>query len=159
MEVTILNRKNIINTVISIAEPISEELGYDLVDVEFVKEGNRYFLRIYIDKVGGVDLDDCQKMSQLIGNKLDELDPIKVSYYLEVSSPGLDRPLKTDKDLKRNLGKEIEVKLFEPVNDKKIIEGVLENFTDEEITLKINENELLNIKRSKIALIKLAIKF
>lgn len=154
-----MNRKNIINTVISIAEPISEELGYDLVDVEFVKEGNRYFLRIYIDKVGGVDLDDCQKMSQLIGNKLDELDPIKVSYYLEVSSPGLDRPLKTDKDLKRNLGKEIEVKLFEPVNDKKIIEGVLENFTDEEITLKINENELLNIKRSKIALIKLAIKF
>jgi len=154
-----LGRKNLISTVKNIAEPLAEELGYELVDVEFVKEGNRYFLRIFIDKPGGVNLDDCQKMSQLVGKKLDEVDPIDVSYYLEVSSPGLDRPLKTDKDLKRNLGKEIEVKLYEQLEGKKILEGVLENFTEDEIILKVDEDKVINISRNKIALIKLAIKF
>ena len=94
MEVTILSRKNLLTTIRNIAEPIAEELGYDLVDLEFVKEGKNHFLRIFIDKPGGVNLDDCQKMSQLVDSKLDEEDPIDVSYYLEVSSPGLDRPLK-----------------------------------------------------------------
>lgn len=159
MEVTILNKKSILGTVRSIAVPLAEELGYELVDVEFVKEGSSYFLRIYIDKPGGVNLDDCQKMSQLIGEKLDNEDPISVSYYLEVSSPGLDRPLKTDSDLKRNLGKEIEVKLYEPLEGKKIIEGILEDFEDDEIVLKVGEDKMINIKRNIIALIKLAIKF
>ena len=154
-----MGRKNLISTVKNIAEPLAEELGYELVDVEFVKEGNRYFLRIFIDKPGGVNLDDCQKMSQLVGKKLDEVDPIDVSYYLEVSSPGLDRPLKTDKDLKRNLGKEIEVKLYEQLEGKKFLEGVLEKFTEDEIILKVDEDKVINISRNKIALIKLAIKF
>ncbi len=159
MEVTILNRKNLQSTIRKIAEPIADELGYDLVDVEFVKEGNRYFLRIFIDKKGGVNLDDCQQMSQLLSSKLDEEDPIAVSYYLEVSSPGLDRPLKTDKDLKRNLGKEVEVKLYEPIEGKKNIEGTLEDFTEDEILLKVDEDKIKNLNRSKIASIKLAIKF
>lgn len=157
--VTNLNKKNIINTVNNIAEPIANELGYEIVDIEFVKEGNRHFLRIYIDKPEGVNLDDCQKMSQLVGDKLDEIDPIKVPYYLEISSPGLDRPLKTNKDLLRNKGKEIEIKLYEQIDGKKILEGVLENFTDDEIMLKVEEDKIINIKRNKIALIKLAIKF
>ncbi|NLV88063.1 MAG: ribosome maturation factor RimP [Tissierellia bacterium] len=159
MEVTILSRKNLLTTIRNIAEPIAEELGYDLVDLEFVKEGKNHFLRIFIDKPGGVNLDDCQKMSQLVDSKLDEEDPIDVSYYLEVSSPGLDRPLKTDKDLKRNLGKEVEVKLYEPYDGKKILEGILEDYKKDEILLKVHEDKVINLSRSKIALIKLAIKF
>ncbi|OZV12939.1 hypothetical protein CIW83_06935 [Tissierella sp. P1] len=108
-----MNRKGIISIVKEICEQLADELGYELVDVEFLKEGSNYFLRVYLDKPGGINLDDCQKVSQLLSDKLDEKDPITTPYYLEVSSPGLDRPLKNDKDLKRNLGKEIEIKLYE----------------------------------------------
>ncbi len=96
-----------------------EDLGYDLVDIEFVRENAEQFLRFYIGKREGVSIDDCQKVSEAVGNKLDEIDPIEGSYYLEVSSPGLDRPLKTDKDLKRNIGKEIEISLYKNIDGKK----------------------------------------
>lgn len=154
-----MNRKGIIETVIRICEPLAEELEYELVDVEFIKESSNYFLRVYLDKQGGINLDDCQKMSQLLSDKLDEKDPISVPYYLEVSSPGLDRPLKTDKDLKRNLGKEIEIKLYEPLNGKKIIEGTLEMYEEKTVVLRAENNEVINIPREAIALIKLAVKF
>ena len=100
-----MSRKSIVSIVREHCEPIVEELGYDLVDLEYVKENGNNFLRFYIGKPEGISIDDCQKVSELVGEKLDEIDPIKESYYLEVSSPGLDRPLKTDKDLKGILGK------------------------------------------------------
>ncbi|WP_313756529.1 ribosome maturation factor RimP [Tissierella sp.] len=154
-----MNKKGIIGVVKEISEELVEELKYELVDVEFVKEGSNNFLRVYLDKPGGINLDDCQRMSQLLSDKLDEKDPITVPYYLEVSSPGLDRPLKTDKDLKRNLGKEIEIKLYQPVNGKKIIEGTLESYEEKVIVLKTEINEIIKISREGIALIKLAVKF
>lgn len=154
-----MNRKGIVTIVKEICDPLVEELGYELVDVEFLKEGSSYFLRVYLDKQGGINLDDCQKMSQLLSDKLDEKDPINVPYYLEVSSPGLDRPLKTDKDLKRNIGKEIEIKLYEPLKGKKIIEGILEAYEEKIIVIRIESNETIEIPRELIALIKLAVKF
>ena len=154
-----MNKNMIIKSVKEISEPLAEELGYELVDVEFPKEGSSYFLRIYLDKVGGINLDDCQKMSHLIGDKLDEIDLIKMAYFLEISSPGLDRPLKTDKDLKRNIGKEIEIKLYEQINGKKSIEGMLEGFNDSTVHLKMGNDEIVNIPKTAIAVIKLVVKF
>lgn len=154
-----MSRKGVINTVKNISESLAEELGYELVDVEFLKEGSNYFLRVYIHKPDGINLDDCQMMSQLLSSRLDEEDPISVPYYLEVSSPGLDRPLKTDKDLKRNLGKEIEVRLYEAINDKKIIEGILENYDEKKLKLLLGNDKSINIPREKVALVKLVVKF
>jgi ribosome maturation factor RimP len=154
-----LNRKGIISIVKEICEQLADELGYELVDVEFLKEGSNYFLRVYLDKPGGINLDDCQKVSQLLSDKLDEKDPITTPYYLEVSSPGLDRPLKNDKDLKRNLGKEIEIKLYEPLKGKKIIEGILEDYEEKTIVIRTEINEIVTIPKEGIALIKLAVKF
>lgn len=154
-----MNKKGVTGIVRKISESLAVEMGYELVDVEFIKEGSSHFLRVYLDKPGGINLDDCQKMSQLLSDKLDEEDPISIPYYLEVSSPGLDRPLKTDNDLKRNLGKEIEIKLYEALGDRKIIEGVLEDYKDEEIIIKTETGKNMNIPREIIALIKLVVKF
>ncbi|MBU5314266.1 ribosome maturation factor RimP [Tissierella carlieri] len=154
-----MNRKGIISIVKEICEQLADELGYELVDVEFLKEGSNYFLRVYLDKPGGINLDDCQKVSQLLSDKLDDKDPITTPYYLEVSSPGLDRPLKNDKDLKRNLGKEIEIKLYEPLKGKKIIEGILEDYEEKTIVIRTEINEIVTIPKEGIALIKLAVKF
>lgn len=159
MEVNKLNKKGITNIVSKIAEPIASTLGFDLVDIEYIKEKANYFLRIYIDKPGGVSLDDCQEMSQRVGDVLDKEDPISTPYFLEVSSPGLDRPLKNDKDLKRNLGKEIEVKLYKQLNNQKQIIGILEGFEKDYITIKKENNDFVKIERELIALIKLVIKF
>jgi len=95
------------------------------VDLEFVKEDGDCFLRFFIGKAGGITIDDCQRTSEIIGDRLDELDLIENSYYLEVSSPGLDRPLKTDKDLKRNIGMNIELSLYKNIDGKK---AILENY-------------------------------
>ena len=141
-----------------IANDISKDLGYELVDVEYIKELGSYFLKIFVDKPGGVNLDDCQMMSERLSEQLDEKDPIKGEYYLEVSSPGLDRPLKTDKDLKRNLGKDVELKLYKPFGNKKNYEGELSDYSKELITLEKDENKI-EIPREYISLIKLSIKF
>lgn len=154
-----MNKKGVLGIIKEICEPLVEELKYELVDIEFVKEGPSYFLRVYLDKPGGINLDDCQKMSQLLSDILDEKDPIKVAYYLEVSSPGLDRPLKTDKDLKRNIGKDIEVKLYEALNGKKLIEGTLDNYNESSIILKTETNTIIEIPRELVAVIKLSVKF
>lgn len=143
----------------SISESVAEELDYELVDVEFVKENSDYFLRIYIYKEGGVTLDDCQKMSELLSDRLDEEDPIDKAYYLEVSSPGLDRPLKTDKDLKRNLGKELDIRLYVALDGRKNIEGILESYDVEELIVRTESGVILNIPRETVSLIKLAVKF
>ena len=140
------------------SDTIAEELGYELVDVEYIKEMGNFFLKIFIHKTGGVTLDDCQKMSEQLSKQLDEKDPIKDEYYLEVSSPGLDRPLKTDKDLKRNLGKDVELRLYRPFEDKKNYEGELSSYSDEVVIIEQNGNSI-EIPREYISLIKLSIKF
>ncbi len=151
MEVIVVKKKSIELELEKIAGPIAESLEYDLVDIEFIKESGQYYLRVYIDKDGGVGLDDCQAMSQLLSDKLDEVDPISVSYYLEVSSPGLDRPLKNDKDLKRNINKEIEIKLYEAIDGKKILEGILKDYDHEYIYLKTSKEDfaLLEIEKER----------
>jgi len=114
-----MTKKKIEVQVEDLVLPILEEKSFDLVDVEFLKEGKNWYLRVYIDKPGGISIDDCQDVSQELSDELDRLDPIKQSYILEVSSPGLDRPLKRDKDYERYKGTEVEVKLYKPVDGKK----------------------------------------
>lgn len=132
-----------------------EELGYSLYDVQYAKEGKDYFLRIFIDKEDGIDLNDCEKVSNGINDLLDEADYIKEQYFLEVSSPGVERILRKDKHLKAALEKEIEVKLFKPLEGKKELIGILKEFNNEGITIVTDSNEKIDIDRKNISLMKL----
>lgn len=134
-----------------ITKPI-EELNYELYDVEYVKEGKDYFLRIYIDSEKGIDLNDCEKVSNCITDILDKEDYIKEQYFLEVSSPGVERILKREKHLKDNIGKTIQVNLFKPIDGDKIYIGNLIDFNKDYIIIK-NDNEI-KIDRKNIAQIK-----
>jgi len=154
-----MSNKSLINTIREHCEPIIEELGYDLVDLEYVKENNENYLKFYIGKPEGITIDDCQRVSEIVGDKLDELDPIEESYYLEVSSPGLDRPLKTDKDLRRNLGKEVEISLYKSLEGKKKYVGELVDFSDNSIKIRMDNLEEKEIERDIISNIKLSLKF
>lgn len=146
-----------------LALPVAEKLGVELLEVEFLKEGPEWYLRLFIDREdGGVNIEDCENMSRGIDPLLDELDEkdpgiFVHTYRLEVSSSG-DRPLKNDKDLKRNLGKDIELSFFKPFEGKKSMEGKLVAFTDESITLEHGKIEV-QVERGLISLIKLAFKF
>lgn len=140
-----------------------ESLGYELYDVEYVKEGKNYFLRIYIDKPEGIDLNDCEKVNDAISDRLDEANYIKEPYFLEVSSPGVERVLRKDKHLEQNMGEEIEIKLFKKdENSKKEYQGILKNFDEDKIILeqikqgKEEPNQVQNveIERKDIAHIK-----
>ncbi len=136
-------------------QPTIEKIGYDLYDVEYAKEGKNYFLRIFIDKPEGIDLEDCEKVSNEINGLLDEADYIKEQYFLEVSSPGIERILKKDRHLEQNKGKEIQVKLFQKdEKGKKEYQGELKEFTEEGITIILEEAEERKIERKNIAQIK-----
>lgn len=133
-----------------------QDLGYKLYDIQYSKEGKDYFLRIFIDKEDGIDLNDCEKVSNEINSLLDEKDFIKEMYFLEVSSPGVERILRKDEHLKDALGKEVEVKLFKPIEKQKEFIGILENYDEEKIILKSEENEeKKEIERKNISLMKL----
>lgn len=139
--------------------PLINELGYEVVEVEYAKKSDGMNLTFYIDKENGVQIDDCEKVSKAIDKVLDDLNPTDDEpYILNVSSPGIDRPLKTDRDFKRNLGKEISVSLFAKLNGKKIYEGVLKAFDENTLTIEINNQELV-LSRDKIAHIVPIIKF
>lgn len=154
-----VNRKKILKTANEISESTAEALGYDLVDLEFIRDHSEYFLRIYIDKPGGVNLDDCQKMSEIVSEKLDDADVIDVSYYLEVSSPGLDRPLKTDRDLERNKGRNIDISLYKSLNGKKKYSGELTGFDEKNVVIKDNQGEEIQLPKEIISQIKQAVEF
>lgn len=139
--------------------PIMERTGFELVDVEYVKEGSNYYLRAYIDKEGGITIDDCELVSRELSDLLDAEDFIPEAYFLEVSSPGLGRQLKKDKDFARSIGEDVEVKLYEPLDKKKEFEGVLEGFDEATVVLRLSETETVTIPRESIAVIKLAIHF
>lgn len=130
--------------------PIVTDLGYKLYDVIYEKEAKDYYLRIFIDSDNGISLEDCEKVNNAITGVLDEKDYIKEQYFLEVSSPGIERVLRKDWQLKENLGQEIEIKLFKPCNGAKLITGILNEFNEEQI--KIDD---LEIPRKDISLIKI----
>ena len=135
-----------------VKDPI-EKLGYSLYDVEYVKEGPEYYLRIYIDKESGIDLNDCEKVSNEINEILDKADYIKEQYYLEVSSPGIERKLRKDKHLEQNISKNVEIKLFKKDNHgKKEYTGKLKAFNQEEIIIETDKE--IAIERKNIAQIK-----
>ena len=128
-----------------------ESLGYDLYDVEDSKEGKNYFLRIFIDNPKGIDLNDCEKVNDGINELLDQADYIKEQYFLEVSSPGIERILRKDKHLEQNIGKEVNIKLFKKdENGKKEYQGILKQYNEEKIELE----EEITIERKNIAQIK-----
>ena len=128
-------------------------LGYELYDVQYVKEGKDYFLRIFIDKPKGISLEDCEKVNNEITDLLDTADYIKQQYFLEVSSPGIERILRKEKHLNDNIGETIEIKLFKPINKKKEIIGVLKQF-DENTIVVLTNDEQIEISRRDISQIK-----
>lgn len=132
--------------------PVINELGYELYDVEFIKESSDWFLRVYIEKENHtIDLDDCEKVSDAIGEELDRVDPISQAYHLEVSSCGLERHLREDKHFKCALGKKILVKLFKALNGQKQYEGVLQIYFDGALMLKLESNEEITIPKEDVA--------
>ena len=145
--------------VLEISQEIVSDMGYEIADVEYKKEGNDYFLRVFIDKEEGyIGIDDCEKVSKLLSDKLDEKDPISEAYILEVCSPGLDRKLKRDKDFNRFLGSEVDVKLFAPIDKVKEFCGVLESYEDGVAHIKC-EDKSYSIKKEDAVYIKLAVRF
>jgi len=162
-------------------KPITTKLGIEIYDMEYVKEGSDYYLRAYIDKPEGVNINDCETVSRAFSDVLDEADPIPDAYILEVSSPGLGRTLKKDRHLQKSIGQEVEVKLFKAVDAKtkqKDFSGILESFDEKTITIregadfdeKANTEEeenvdgevqgaLVTFERSNVALIRLALDF
>ncbi|MCH5341032.1 MAG: ribosome maturation factor RimP [Acetatifactor sp.] len=139
-------------------EPIAAANGVSIYDVEYVKEGSDYYLRAYIDKPGGVNIQDCENVSRALSEELDRVDPIPDAYILEVSSPGLGRTLKKDKHLQASIGQEVELKLFKPIDKCKEYSGILERFDADSIVIREGESER-SFARSDIALIRLALDF
>ncbi len=139
--------------------PIIEEMRFELVDVEYVKEGGTWYLRAYIDKPGGITVDDCEAVSRRFSDLLDEEDFIEDSYVMEVSSPGLDRPLKKDSDLQRSIGREVDIKLFRPIDGQKELTGTLLAYSKENLTIGFGEEDRTEIPREMIALVRLSFDF
>ena len=139
--------------------PLLEKYKFELVDVEYVREAGLWYLRAYIDKEGGITVDDCEVVSRELGDWLDKEDFIADSYILEVSSPGLGRPLKKEKDFARSLGKDVEVRLYRPINRQKEFTGALKAYDADTVTLSMEDESELVLEKSDIALIRLAFDF
>ncbi|GMQ56950.1 ribosome maturation factor RimP [Vallitalea sediminicola] len=152
-------REHVETLVEEILIPILEENKFELVDVEYIKEASNWYLRIFIDKDGGITIDDCELVSRSFDSEFEDKDPIKEPYILEVSSPGLDRPLKKDKDFARSLGEKVEIKLYRSINKSKEFVGLLKSYDDDSITLELENGEDWSIARTDIAIIRLAILF
>jgi len=139
--------------------PITEKNNVELVDVEYIKENGNFYLRVYIDKDGGITIDDCVAVSEELSVKLDEYDPIKESYSLEVSSSGLERHLKTEKDFERCKNEEVEIKLFKPVEGKKIFTGKLNGLCENKIKITMQDNRTMEFNKEEIVYVKKTLKF
>ena len=140
-------------------QPIVTELGFELVDVEYVKEAGTWYLRAYIDKAGGITIDDCESVSRRFSDILDEKDYIEDAYIFEVSSPGLGRPLKKEKDFQRSLGAEVEIKTYRATNKQKDFTGILKAYDDKTITIEYEDKTEQVFDKSEIAIIRLALHF
>ena len=137
-------------------QPLIDSNNFELVDVEFVKEGSDWYLRVYIDKDGGITVDDCELISRAFNEILDREDYISEQYIFEVSSPGLMRPLKKEKDYKRSVGKLIDIKLYKPVDKCKEFTGVLDSYDKDTVTIKMDDDTQKTFDRSNLAMIRLA---
>ena len=144
--------------VASFARPIVEAHGCELWDVEYVREGSERFLRLYLDKEGGVDINDCEAISRAVDPILDEKDPIKESYHFEVCSAGLERALKRPSDFERFMGSAVTVKLYRPRNGLKEIPGILRGYEDGKVTIEAGK-ETITFERSDVALVRLRVEF
>ncbi len=140
-------------------EPLMEKNGFELVDVEYVKEGADRILRVYIDKTGGIRIDDCELISRALSDELDKDDKFDEAYVLEVSSPGLLRPFRKDKDFARNIGETVELHLFKAQDKEKDFIGVLKSFTRDSVVLELEEGKETVFLRSSISLIRKYIDF
>ena len=143
----------------ALLEPIVQEQGFELVDVEYVKEGGTWYLRAYIDKEGGITIDDCELVSRAFSDVLDREDFIEDSYIMEVSSPGLRRPLKKEKDYERSMGKELEIRTYRAVGGQKEFYGILTAYDSNSVTVKEENGEEKTFRKNEIALIRLAFDF
>ena len=139
--------------------PIMEVHGFELVDVEYVKEGGNWYLRAYIDKDGGITVDDCEVISRAFSDRLDEEDFIEDSYILEVSSPGLGRPLKKEKDYIRSMGKKLEIRTFRTIDRQKEFYGVLKAYDENSVTIELEDGNEMTFQKTELALIRLAFDF
>ena len=142
-----------------ILNPIMEELEFELVDVEYVKEGGTYYLRAYIDKEGGITINDCEYVARIMNEILDREDYIPDSYTFEVSSPGLGRPLKKEKDYVRNMNKEVEIRTYRSINKSKEFYGLLKAYDKDTVTITDEDGNDTTFSRSDIALIRQALDF
>lgn len=139
--------------------PVVEGFGFELVDVEYVKEAGTWYLRAYIDKPGGITVDDCEAVSRQFSDILDEKDYIEDTYIFEVSSPGLGRPLKKEKDFLRNLGEEVEIRTYRPIDRQKEFTGILKAYDKDTVTIVYEDDTEQVFQKSDIALIRLALDF
>ena len=139
--------------------PIAESFGLSIYDVEYVKEGKEFYLRVYIDKPGGVTIDDCEKVSRAFSAKLDETDPIPDAYVMEVSSPGLGRALKKDRHFEKSIGEEVEVGLYKPDNGQKSFTGILKSYDAESFTIELSTKEEKRFIRKETSSVRLTVDF
>lgn len=136
--------------------PILDRMNFELVDVEYVKEGAEWYLRAYIDKEGGITVNDCEAVSREMNEILDREDYVEGSYIFEVSSPGLDRPLRSERDFARSVGKAVEIRTYRPIGGSKEFSGILSSYDGDSVTIRGEEGEEATFPRADIALIRLA---
>ena len=139
--------------------PILDRMNFELVDVEYVKEGGTWYLRAYIDKEGGITVNDCEAVAREMKEILDREDFVEDSYVFEVSSPGLGRPLKKEKDYIRSMGKEVEIRTYRAINREKEFYGILSAYDENTVTIKTEDGTEMTFEKSDIALIRLAFDF
>lgn len=148
-----MSNQNIESKVEDLLKPIIQNLGYILYDVQYIKEGKDFYLRVTIDKPEGISIEDCETVNGAINEPLDETDCIKESYFLEVSSPGIERILRRDWHFEKQIGSKIQIKLFKSMEKKKELEGILKSFDDEFLELEI-EGKITKVERNNVALAK-----
>ncbi|MEJ8554444.1 ribosome maturation factor RimP [Tepidibacter sp. Z1-5] len=151
-------KKSVEKTIEEIVLPIVDNNNFELIDVEYVKEAGHYYLRIYIDKEGGIGLNDCKMVSEELSEILDKIDPIKENYFLEISSPGIDRPLKKDNDFERYKGRDVELKLYKALDGQKQFEGELVGLFEGIIKIKTDKDEILEFDKKEVSIIRLSVK-
>ena len=154
----------VVDEVRVVVQPIVDEQNLELVDMEFLKEGKNWFLRIYIDKPGGIDIEECALISEKVSEALDAIDPdpIPQAYFLEVSSPGAERPLKTEADMQNAIGKYVHLSFYQAIDGEKFYEGTLKEVNDDYVVLTIRiktRTKDIEIERNQIANARLAIQF
>jgi ribosome maturation factor RimP len=152
-------KKKVVDVVRGIVDPYCKSNGLILEDVEFVKEGPHRYLRVIIDKNEGLGIDDCQAVSRFLNSKLDDVDPIEEQYFLEVTSPGIERELKKPSDFVRFAGKRVQANLFNPINGSKVVKGDLVSLEDNKVIIKTENAGVVEIPKDKISLIKLVVDF